>query len=194
MRELRSVVNAFFLFAIFLFAWSWVRPGYARHARSGPRFLRMEVEARDRGHADRLRFSVPYVFVDGALRLTGTGNFRREMQAHFDREVAGETVRELWRKLQESPEGTPVLHEDGSTRFTLSRAGADVILLVNDGHDRADGRSDVSIRFPARLFSALAGDERALDVDAVLDELARAEKGDLVEVDGEDARVRIWVE
>lgn len=194
MKELRAVVNAFFLFAVFLLVWSWVRPGYATHARSGPRFLRMEVEAREHGHRERLRFSVPYVFVDGALRLAGTGNFRREMELHFDREVAGETVRELWRKLQETPDGQPVLHEDGSTRISLTRSGKAVVVSVDDGPARVNGRSEVTIRFPARLFEALAGDERSLDVNALIDELARGEKGDLVEVNAHEARVKVWVE
>src|SRR6266545_6861510 len=82
-KELRSVVNALFLFALFLLVYSAIVPGHAARSHRGPRFLRMQVE--DLRHdRPRVSFSVPYAFVSGALRFASLGKVRREMDLHFD--------------------------------------------------------------------------------------------------------------
>lgn len=137
MKELRSVVNAVFLFLVFLFLWSFVVPGYSGGGKSGPRFLRMTVEERhaldEHGRPDRVSFSVPYSFVRGSLRLAAMGTVRREMDLHFREEVESEAVRSIWTELKEKPEGTEVVRDEHDDRLVFVRKGSMVEMTVLEG-------------------------------------------------------------
>ncbi len=137
MKELRSVVNAVFLFLVFLFLWSFVVPGYSGGGKSGPRFLRMTVEERpgfhEHGRPDRVSFSVPYSFVRGSLRLAAMGTVRREMDLHFREEVESEAVRSIWTELKEKPEGTEVVRDEHDDRLVFVRKGSMVEMSVLEG-------------------------------------------------------------
>ena len=109
MKELRSAVNALFLFAIFLLMYAAVVPGHARGSVRGPRFLRMQVEDRHQaGNPVKVSMSVPYGLVSGALRFASLGKVRRELDLHFDESVDAAEVRTIVQELKDRPEGTVV--------------------------------------------------------------------------------------
>jgi hypothetical protein len=189
-KELRSTVNALFLFAIFLLMYSAVVPGHARGSVRGPRFLRMQVEDnREAGHPVKASFSVPYGFVSGALRFASLGKVRRELDLHFDESVDAAEVRTIVQELKDKPEGTDVVRTRDEETLTLRREGAAATMEVR----KKDGES-VTLRLPWRLVEALAEGDKDLDVNGLVAQLRDAQRGDLLEVTARDAHVKIWVE
>jgi hypothetical protein len=189
-KELRSAVNALFLFAIFLLLYSAVVPGHARGSVRGPRFLRMQVEDNHQaGHPVKVSFSVPYGFVSGALRFASLGKVRRELDLHFDESVDAAEVRTIVQELKDKPEGTDVVRTHDSETLTLRRDGTLVTMEVR----KKEGES-VTLKLPWRLVDALAEGDKDLDVSGLVAQLRDAQRGDLLEVTAPDAHVKIWVE
>lgn len=191
-KELRSAVNALFLFSIFLLLYSAVVPGHARGSVRGPRFLRMQVEDnRQAGHPVKVSFSVPYGFVSGALRFASLGKVRRELDLHFDESVDASEFRTIVQELKDKPEGTEVVRTHDDATIVLRKEGEQVTMNVRK-KDRDD--ETVTLRLPWRLVDALATDDKNLDVNGLVAQLRDAQRGDLLEVTAPDAHVKIWVE
>jgi hypothetical protein len=189
-KELRSAVNALFLFAVFLLLYSAVVPGHARGSVRGPRFLRMQVEdMHEAGRPVKVSFSVPYGFVSGALRFASLGKVRRELDLHFDESVDAAEVRTIVQELKDKPDGTDVVRAQGDATLTLRKEADRVTMEVR----KKDGEV-VTLRLPWRLVDALASDDRDLDVNGLVAQLRDAQRGDLLEVTAPDAHVRIWIE
>lgn len=187
-----SVVNALFLFALFLLAYSVVIPGHARGSLHGPRFLRMKVEdLKAEGHPTNVSISVPYAFVSGALRFASLGNVRRELDLHFDHSVDASEIRTIVQELKDKPDGTDVMRVHDDAEVHLRKDGEQATLEV-----RKPGHPDetVTLRLPWRIVDAVSTADRDLDVDALLGQLRHAEQGDLLEVTAPDAHVRIWID
>jgi hypothetical protein len=192
MKELRSAVNALFLFAIFLLVYSAVVPGHARGSVRGPRFLRMQVEDNHQaGHPVKVSLSVPYGFVSGALRFASLGKVRRELDLHFDESVDASEVRTIVQELKDKPEGTDVVRTHDDATLTLRKEGGLVTMEVRK-KDR--DRETVTLKLPWRLVDALAEGDKDLDVNGLVSQLRDAQRGDLLEVTAPDAHVKIWVE
>ncbi|HTS01492.1 MAG TPA: hypothetical protein VMN04_03140 [Thermoanaerobaculia bacterium] len=192
MKELRSAVNALFLFAVFLLLYSAVVPGHARGSVRGPRFLRMQVEdTHEAGHPVKVSFSVPYGFVTGALRFASLGKVRRELDLHFDESVDAAEIRTIVQELKDKPDGTDVVREHEHETLHVRKEGETAMLEV-EKRDRPE--ENVTLRVPWRIVDALATSERDLDVSGLVAELRDARRGDLLEVTGPDAHLRIWIE
>ena len=189
-KELRSVVNALFLFALFLLAYSAIVPGHSRRSVRGPRFLRMQVEDLRSGR-HRVSFSVPYAFVSGALRFASLGKVRREMDLHFDRSVEASEIRTIVQELKDKPDGTDVTrtHDDGEIH--VHKDGDQVTLEVRKPDHPEE---TVTLRLPWRIVDAVSTADRDLDVDSLVAQLRHAERGDLVEITAPDAHVKIWID
>ncbi len=191
-NELRSVVNALFLFALFLLVYSAIVPGHARGSIRGPRFLRMKVEnLRAAGGPSNVSISVPYAFVSGALRFASLGKVRREMDLHFDHSVDASEIRTIVQELKDKPDGTDVVRTHDDAEIHVKKDGDQVTLEVRK-NDRPE--ETVTLRLPWRIVDAVSTADRDLDVDALLAQLRNAERGDLVEINAPDAHVRIWID
>ena len=191
-KELQSVVNALFLFALFLLAYSAIVPGHARGSARGPRFLRMKVEnLRTAGGPSNVSIAVPYAFVSGALRFASLGKVRREMDLHFDQSVDASEIRTIVQELKDKPDGTDVVRIHDEAEIHVKKDGDQATLEVRK-KDRPE--DTVTLRLPWRLVDAVSTADRDLDVDALVAQLRHAERGDLVEINAPDAHVRIWID
>lgn len=191
-KELQSVVNALFLFTLFLLVYSAIVPGHARGSSRGPRFLRMKVESlRAEGGPSNVSISIPYAFVSGALRFASLGKVRREMDLHFDQSVDASEIRTIVQELKDKPDGTDVVRIHDEAEIHVKKDGDQATLEVRK-KDRPD--DTVTLRLPWRIVDAVSTADRDLDVDALLAQLRHAERGDLVEINAPDAHVRIWID
>lgn len=192
-KEVRSVVNALFLFALFLLVYSALIPGHARGSVRGPRFLRMKVENLKpaQGGPTNVSLSVPYAFVSGALRFASLGKVRREMDLHFDRSVEASEIRTIVQELKDKPDGTDVVRVHDDAEIHVKKEG-DTATIEVCRKDRSD--ETVTLRLPWRIVDAVSTSDRDLDVDALLAQLRHAERGDLVEITAPDAHVRVWID
>ena len=189
-KELRSAVNALFLFALFLLAYSALVPGHARGSARGPRFLRMQVDDL-RNDRHKVSFSVPYAFVSGALRFASLGKVRREMDLHFDHSVDASEIRTIVQELKEKPDGTDVVRACEDGEIHVKKEG-DLVALEVRKTDHPE--ETVTLKLPWRIVDAVSTSDRDLDVDALVAQLRHAERGDLVEINAPDAHVRIWID
>jgi len=191
-KELRSVVNALFLFALFLLVYSAIVPGHARGSIRGPRFLRMKVEnLRTEGGPSNVSISIPYAFVSGALRFASLGKVRREMDLHFDQSVDASEIRTIVQELKDKPDGTDVVRVHDEAEIHVKKDGDQATLEVRK-KDRPE--DTVTLKLPWRIVDAVSTADRDLDVDALVGQLRHAERGDLVEINAPDAHVRIWID
>ena len=140
MKDARSVANALLAFAIFLLAWVYFVPGYAR-ATHGPRFLRVVVDDLDltvegerkhgrHGSPDRISFSVPWAFVRGPLNAASTGRVLREMDLKIGDPIEAAELRSVWKELSSAPEGTEVVREMDGRVCVLVRSGGQVKIRI----------------------------------------------------------------
>ncbi len=190
-KEAQSVVNALFLFALFLLAWSAIVPGHVFGSGRGPRFLRMKVEnlRSGPGHPN-VSFSVPYAFVSGALRFAALGKVRREMDLRFDA-VDASDIRTIVQELKDKPDGTDVVRVHEGDEVHVRKDG-DIATLELRKKDRPDEL--VTLKLPWHIVDAVSTSDRDLDVDALLAQLRHAERGDLVDINAPDAHVKIWID
>jgi hypothetical protein len=189
-KDFRSVVNALFLFVLFLLVYSAIVPGHTQRSVRRPRFLRMQVE--DLRHdRPRVSFSVPYFFVSGALRFAFLGKMRREMDLRFDESVDASDIRTIVQELKDKPEGTDVVRTHDDAEIHVKKDGDQVTMEVQKpGHPD----ETVTLRLPWRIVDAVSTADRNLDVDTLIAQLTKAERGDLVEITAPDAHVRIWID
>ncbi len=193
MRELRSTVNAAFLFLIFLFVYAVASPGHARGSAHAPRFLRMTIEDLEgrHGHPDRISFSVPYGFVRGGLRFASLGRLHRELDLRFTEPVEADEVRAIWKELQEKPEGGEVVRKREFDEVRIRKEGGSLTIIQTK---KCCPDEVVTLRIPLKLLEAIAAKDRSLDVDAILSELRNLDRGELLDVKARDAHVRVWIE
>jgi hypothetical protein len=191
-KEFQSVVNALFLFALFLLVYSAIVPGHTRASIRGPRFLRMKVEnLRNAGGPSNVSISVPYAFVSGALRFASLGKVRRELDLHFDHSVDSSEIRTIVQELKDKPDGTDVVRVHDEAEIHVRKDGDQATLEVR----KKDHPEElVTLKLPWRIVDAVSTADRDLDVDALVAQLRHAERGDLVEVNAPDAHVRIWID
>jgi hypothetical protein len=191
-RTLQSVVNALFLFALFLLVYSALVPGHTHGSVRGPRFLRMKVEnLRNDGGPSNVSISVPYAFVSGALRFASLGKVRREMDLHFDQSVDASDIRTMVQELKDKPDGTDVMRTHEDVEIHVRKVGDQATLEVR----KKDHPEElVTLKLPLRIVDAVSNADRDLDVDALVAQLRHAERGDLVEINSPDAHVRIWID
>lgn len=198
MKELRSAVNAFFLFAGFLMLRAIFVPGPPGHGSTGerPRFLRMEIEERQgHDHTNRVSISIPHFLVRGGLAMAGVGKLQREMDIHFHEGMEVEELRSLVAELKEKPAGTDVTRERGDEVFRFRRDASMVELtVVNTSAEDETKRPDVVLRLPFRFLEILVDDERPFEVSTLLDELKKAGKGDVIDLKADDAHIRVYLD
>ncbi len=198
MKETRSIVNAVFSFVIFLMIYGFFVAGHVRGTPDTPRFLRMEVEEGDEvhpRHREHLSFSMPYALFRGGLKMAAAGRLRQEMETHFRQSLEAEEVKKLWKELSETPEGSAVVKEIDGTRMEFTRNQGTVTFSVSEKPEGEDQSPEkVTIQFPASLLENLATQDEPFDMDTLLTELPRVNRGEVLKVESPEGRVRVWIE
>jgi len=193
MRVARSVVNAVFLFVLFLFAYALVTPGLVSGAAHSPRFLRMTVEDQEgrHGRPENVSFCIPYGLIRGGLKFASLGRLHRELDLCLSDSVEAEELQSIWKELSEKPDGTEVVRKRDFDEIRLTRDGP--MVSVVQTRDCCPEET-ATVRIPARLLEAVAAHGRAFDTEAILSELRNLDRGELLDVRGRHAHVRIWIE
>ncbi|HUM01680.1 MAG TPA: hypothetical protein VL084_05300 [Thermoanaerobaculia bacterium] len=193
MRELRSAVNALFLFVLFLFVYALVSPGHASGSSHGPRFLRMTIEDQEgrHGRPERVSLSVPYGFIRGGLKFASLGRLHRELDLRLTEPVEAEEVRAIWKELQETPEGGEIVRKRDADTVRIRKEGGQLTVVQTK---ECCPDEVVTLRIPMKLLEAVAARDRTFDVDAILSGLQNLERGELLDLRAKDAHVRVWIE
>lgn len=188
MKAARDIVNAVALFCIFLVCWAFLNPGYVRGSSNPPRFVRLQVEETG-GDDTRISLAIPFGLVGGTLRFATLGQVERELSREFRHHVEAEELREILASLEETK--APVTRELDGSNVTFTKEEQ---LLKIELKEHPDDDESVTMRVPFSIVNSILSKDRGLDADTLVDELATATKGDLVDIKDRDGRVRVWIE
>lgn len=154
-------------------------------AKASDLWLHIRV-AETGSHPTTVKVNVPFSLVQRAAPLIEDARIDDGEVAWNGDHVEIAELREMWRALRS---GSRSVTKDEMT-WELAGEGASETLLVRE----AKGSGAVEIRIPAALVDALLADGRKLDLVAAVDAISRLGSGELVAVDEDGTRVRIWVD
>ena len=163
-------------------------PGQAE--TKGP-WIHVEVdEAGD--DSSKVRVNLPLSVVQAALRLApdklvSDGHFHLP---NHDHDLSVVDMRRLWTELRASGEAEWVSVEEKDQTVKVARRGEVIQVRVEDLEDGEQVLVEVPIAVVDALFS---GEGESLNLEGALEELANL-RGDIVRVDEEDTKVRIWID
>ena len=146
----------------------------------------VDVRSFDHGGV-RLRVPVPLNVLRIPLHMAPRASVCVPMTRAAERQHA--RVLDAVRTLQGAPDGTVVPLSVEGNDLALSRTG-DRLLVVADGRG-CSGELRASLPFAATLRLLERSASGRVEPRALLDLLASAERGELLTVDAEDARVRV---
>jgi hypothetical protein len=148
--------------------------------------------------SSKVSVNLPLTVVQAALK-SAPDTLGSHGRVHFGRHGGDMSVadfRRLWTELKAAGDADLVEVQDEDQSVHLSRRGEIVEVRVegNQGARKARGAEQVHVQVPVALVDALlsgSGDE--LNVEAAIGELQKR-RGEIVQVNGEDGTVRIWID
>lgn len=162
--------------------------GGAATAGANDLWLHVKVEEND---DTKVTVNVPMSVVGKALPMLPQEHLRAGHMHLEEMELSIAEMRELWREVQATPDVTFVTVEEGDESVKVWKEAGYLMVSVVDGH----GGENVEVRIPARVVDALlSGEGEELDLVAGLEALVDEGEGQLVQVTGDNERVRVWVD
>lgn len=160
----------------------------AAGARAADLWLHVSVDEED---GAKVKVNLPLALVDKALAMVPDEHVRDGRVVLDDVEWTVPELRALWQEIANSPDMTFVtVEDDGENVRVWKENGYLMVQVREDGDD-----STVDVRVPGTVVDALlSGDGDQLDLSAALIALAAHGEGELVTVNDDRDRVRIWVD
>jgi hypothetical protein len=144
------------------------------------------------GPKSKVSVNLPLTVVEAALSAA-PGTVVRDGKFRIGRERCGLSIsemRKIWAELKSAGDTELVTVEEDDETVKVARKGDLVQVRVH----RKDGESAVNVDVPVSLVdAALAGEGDSIDVKALVRELSKR-RGDVVQVDEKDNKVRIWID
>lgn len=137
-------------------------------------------------HASTVKINLPYSLVERVAPLVDEGKFDDGEIAWNGEEVEIGELRETWQALRSGKSGVT---KDGAS-WKLDGSGGSETLVIHEKGDAAGAE----VRIPARLVDALLSDGDRLDFQAAARVIASVGSGELLAVDDDGTRVRMWVD
>jgi hypothetical protein len=162
----------------------------AAHADSSL-WLHVKVEGTD---GENVSVNLPLSLIETALPMIPSEHFNDGefvLDGHWNNghSLSISQLRELWNELKSTPDMTFVTVEDGDETVTVSKSNGYLQVHADESNEQ------VEVRVPESVVDALlSGDGEALDIRAAITALAAQGEGELVTVNGDDERVRVWID
>jgi hypothetical protein len=168
----------------------WVLALVTGVAMAQDRWLHVRVQEFDRDN-DYISINLPLSAVEGMLsgsEFEGLRNGKIHLGDHAD--FDGIDLREVLLALRDAPDSDFVTIR--SREDSIRVAKEDGFLIVNV--DETDG-DRVRVRMPMEVVDVLLeAEDQEVDVVRILDALSVLDGTDLITVDSDDSRVRIWID
>lgn len=164
----------------------------ASTARADEKTAWIHVRVEEPGHDSKVSVNVPLPVAEAALSMApetlGPGS-HIHLGPHC-RSLSLADLRRAWTELRAAGDAEIVSVEDKDQTVKIGRAGDKVRIHV-DAHGKGES---VHIEVPTAAVDALlAGEGEELNLRGALKEI-RHLRGDVVRVDGDDSKVRIWID
>jgi hypothetical protein len=151
----------------------------------------LNVHVQEASEGANVQVHLPMQTVLAMMRAIDIEEFDQG-RVHLDVDDADIDWQALLAAVREAPDGEFV---------TATSDDADVVVRKIDGmltvdvDEKGGDNARVRVRVPAQLLDAFTVDENnMLDIAAMIERLADLPGGDLVQVEADDATVRVWIE
>jgi len=144
--------------------------------------------------------NLPMSLISVAMELAqkhafdGDTDFGDEFDGHVrfghgnDFEV--EDIRRMWAELRDAGDADYVQVEDGDENVNIYRRGDIVYIEVDE-----DGEDNVRLQIPFSVVDVLLdGEGSELNLVGALNEMARSNNGEILQVNDGDTTVKIWID
>jgi hypothetical protein len=163
---------------------------FAVPAQAADRWLHVHV-VEEGSSGDTVRVNLPLDTIESLLPLIQAEGFRNGKLRLDDNDLDGVDLHAIWRALRESGDADFVTVDGSDGQVRVSRSGRFLLATV-EGRDQE--QETVKVRVPIAVVDALfSGADDTIDLVAAVRALGDYD-GDIVRVEGGDARVRVWVD
>lgn len=154
--------------------------------------LYLHVHVLDEG-GEAVNVNLPLATVGSALPMI-EGRLGEDAQLQFDEyDVSLDQMRATWQELRAQPDFVLATVESSDADLHIAKEGDYLVARVHETGD--DGRARINARIPAAVIDALlSGRDGRLDLRAGLNALAAEGAGELVTVEEDESRIRVWVD
>lgn len=142
---------------------------------------------------DRVRMNIPLNLVEAVLPLIEDTEFRHGHMDLDGHHVNREDIVNILRELEAAEDGEYLTVEDPYDTVRVAKEGDFITVQVNE--QRRHHSEQVDIKVPVAVLEALVsgkGDE--LNLVAAVRALGEHGEGDLITVDDDGTKVRIWID
>jgi hypothetical protein len=167
----------------------WVMAAPAPAASDAGRWIHVRVDE-DGAHGAKVDVQVPLSMVSS---LMPTLKAKMDVNGRLDfgsTDVSIDEMRAYWKAVKDARDGNYVTLREGSETVRISKRGG-VVHVETTSHG---GSEKVTMRLPVPLVDAFLGQKDTLDFPALLDALRDVPSGELIAVDDDDSKVRIWID
>jgi hypothetical protein len=159
-------------------------------ASADSRWIHVRVDE-DGEDGARVDIQVPLTMVSSLLPT-----LKKKIEIHEGRidlgdgEMTLDEMRGYWAAVKSAKDGNYVTVRDGSDTVRISKRGGVVHVDVSGNR----GSERVKLRLPAALVDAVLGADDTLDVGELVRALGSVPNGEIIAVDDDESRVRIWID
>ena len=155
----------------------------------------LNVHVTEHGEGTNVEVHLPLNLVLKVLQSVDVDNFHA---GKVDLELEDVEIDwpEILAAIKEAPDGDFVKVDSKEANVLVSKRSGTITINVRETEEESESpNAVVNVTVPASLIDALQVDEdNRIDVAALLQAFEKLPDGDLVTVDAEDARVRVWIE
>jgi hypothetical protein len=154
-------------------------------------WLHLEVQEKSSDPA-LVKVNLPISMVDVALDLVKDDKFRHGQFKLDTNEISVAEMRRIWSELKKAGDGEFVSVEKKTETVRIARQG-DLLLVKVTGPDKQKAKVDLKI--PTAVVDALlqgSGDE--LNLKAALVAMQQRRAGEILTVNDEQTRVKLWID
>ena len=161
-------------------------------AFAADRWLHVRVD--DSGpDGDKVRVNIPLSVVEKMLPFIQSEDLKEGKVRIGEEEMGNADLRRMWEAVRTMEDSTFVTVQGTRQNLRVAKKGS---FFVVEGTNGKEKKNIVNVRVPLRVVDALfsGADPNELDVLAAVKALGEHTDGDLVVVEDDDSRVRIWVD
>lgn len=162
----------------------------ASAAADSARWIHVRVDE-DGERGARVDVQVPLSMVSALLPTLKSKVEVHDGRLDFgDDEMTLAELRGYWTAVKAAKDGNYVTVRDGQDTVRIAKRGG--IVHVDVSENRGSGR--VKVRLPVPLVDAFLAEEDTVDVAQLVKALSNVPNGEIVAVDDDESRVRIWID
>ena len=151
----------------------------------------LNVHVQEASDGTDVRVHLPMQTVLAMMRAIDVDEFDQG-RVHLDVDDADIDWTALLTAVRDAPDGEFVTATSDDADVSVRKIDG---MLTVDVDEKGGDNARVRVRVPAELIDAFTVDaDNTLDVVALIERLAELPGGDLVQVEADDATVRVWIE